>query len=782
MISLLSPLALAGALLLAIPVIVHLFKPRKVRVTQFSSLRWLHLTQQRLARRVQWHQILLFLLRAGFITLLVLALARPMFSLRGGGGLTERFVVIDVTRSMAYDAKGRPSPIESAKQIAAEVMLQGVGGDRTAVLLAGSSTRVLAPLSPDPEGYLTALRSVTATYTDGNLTSALETIRPMLADRRDTAGVEIVFITDNQQRAWDQVAVAEFMRELGDDARHVRVRVIDTGVEGAQNAWIASAKLLEVGTGNFAKRYIRVQASCIGDASQKRTLRLTGVAGQPERSQPLTLEPGRLTSADFELPISLDLRGQVANLQLDPEDDLASDDRWFLNLDPRGSVRVLVIEPESNRPETLRPAFHLRTALAALKTSNERGLDIQARTAGNVAARELAEADITVLCDVPELPEPAVAAIEARVASGGGLAVFLGPDIKTDFYSNRLHRAATPERSLLPAAVAPAPAPNPAAGVRRPEPTTLGAIRWTSPILAPLQDPVFGDLAQARLTPNLRIETARLDAAKVLAWIGETTPAVIEHSLGAGRVLLFNTTANDAWTDLPRKRSFVPLLDRVVAHLSGGNARRTFDAGETVTLPAPDLKPNERIEIITPSKQRVPARLRSLASNDPDSPAAARAFLQVDTTQDVGVYRVVKTTVAAEATKATGEPPAAKDAPAAPGEKAGAEQELMYFVVQAGRADSVLGAIDSATLRRWWSPAPFEAQTVEAAGRAAASRFGRLPLWPWLVALGSLVLLAEMYFVHRLCPQMNPKVVESVVHRRGLIVPRPSGVTNSGNA
>lgn len=782
MISFLSPLALAGGLLLAIPIVVHLFKPRKVRVTEFSSLRWLHLTQQRLARRIQWHQVLLFLLRAGFIALLVLALARPMFSPAGAGGLTERFIVIDVSRSMAYAPKDRPSPIESARQVAGRVLSQSVGDDRTAVLLAGRDTRVLAPLATDPEGHLAALRSVAATYDDGTLTSAFDVIRPMLADRRDAAGVEIVFITDNQQRAWDQIAVADFVRELGDDARNLRVRVIDTGVGGPQNAWIATAKLVDAGSGDSARRLIRVQASCVGDASQKRVLRLVGVAGQPERTQPLTLEPGRLASVDFELPESLDLRGQIAELQLDPEDNLASDDRWFLNLDPRGVLRVLVVEPEGNEPETLRPAFHLRTALAALKTSSERGIDIQTRTTGSLAARELATADVTVLCGVAELPEPAVAAIEARVAGGGGLAVFLGPDIRTDFYNSRLYRAATPERSLSPAPIVPAPGVQSAAGARRPEPTALAAIRWSSPILAPLQDPVFGDLAQARFTPNLRLDTTRLEAGKVLAWIGEAAPAVVEHTFGAGRVLFFNTTANDTWTDLPRKRSYVPLLDRVIGHLAGGNVSRSFEAGEAVTIPIPDRGTDDRIDIITPSKERIPARLRSLGTSSPGSHGASRAFLHVDTAREVGVYRVVKTTGVAAAARGTNEPPDGSDVPPVAAGEAGADVELMCFVVQAGRAEGVLGAIDGAMLQRWWSPVAFEAVTADAAERGAVSRFSRLPLWPWMVALGSLALLAEMYLVHRFCPQMNPNIVEPVVRRRGLAVTRPAGVTNSGTA
>ena len=44
-------------------------------------------------------------------------------------------------------------------------------------------------------------------------------------------------------------------------------------------------------------------------------------------------------------------------------------------------------------------------------------------------------------------------------------------------------------------------------------------------------------------------------------------------------------------------------------------------------------------------------------------------------------------------------------------------------------------------------------------------------LWPWLFALAALVLLAEMYFVHRLCPVMNPAVTSSTVARHGILAP-----------
>src|SRR5580704_16959305 len=111
----LAPAALIGILLLAIPVVAHLFKPRKMRQTPFSSLRWLKQTQQRLSRRIQWHQWLLFLVRAACIAFLVLALGKPLIGFWGDSRPIDRVLIIDGSRSMDYRAPGLPSPWQRAQ-------------------------------------------------------------------------------------------------------------------------------------------------------------------------------------------------------------------------------------------------------------------------------------------------------------------------------------------------------------------------------------------------------------------------------------------------------------------------------------------------------------------------------------------------------------------------------------------------------------------------------------------------------------------------------------------
>ena len=106
--------------------------------------------------------------------------------------------------------------------------------------------------------------------------------------------------------------------------------------------------------------------------------------------------------------------------------------------------------------------------------------------------------------------------------------------------------------------------------------------------MAGLFDPALGDLAQVRVRSYYHFAGPPDETATVLA-SAAGSPAIVEHPVGQGKVVLFNMTADDAWSDLPRRKSFVPLVDRLLNHLSGGVLQRSFTTGEAVALTLPPL-------------------------------------------------------------------------------------------------------------------------------------------------------------------------------------------------
>ncbi len=730
--TLLAPAALFGLALLAIPIVVHLFKPRHVRQTPFSSLRWLHLTQQRMARRIQWHQVVLFLLRAGFLSLLVFALARPIWSPAGTSAGLDRILVLDVSRSMGRKVEGRPTPIETARAAAAKQIRDTLPGDRTAILLTGATTEVLAPWTAEAALYLPTLSTLAATLSETQLDSALEPIRSLLQQRRSGAGVEIVFLTDNPANGWNTSQIAAFSQEIAEQ-KNIACRLIDVGLPAPRNAWLSAARLRT----KDGQPVLHVEASCSSDVALERKLLVSGLSGVEQQEFALTLPPGRKTALDLPLPSTFQRQGSLATLKIEPSDELPEDDTYSLDLDSSGASRMLLVTPNVPPNAAHQPGLALETAIRSLAETGSETAEGQliARTPITLTAAEIAAADVILLADVPGLNEALSSAIVERIRGGAGLAMFLGPSVESEVYNRTFFQPLFPEQSLLPSELAGSVSADPKRG---------GLSAWNQwndrhPVLQGLLDPKVGDLAgtQSRTWHRFRNPPAATD--DVLATLEDGSPAILARRLDAGRVILINSSADDRWSDLPRRSSFVPLVDHLLKYLQSAGSRRQFVCGETVSLAVPEGWNGSPLRITSPSGRGIEPQIRT-------SNGRSRATL-IDTNEP-GFYRLEPVT-----------PPATRTA------------SSMSFVVQPGRGDSRLEPADPERFQAWWAPQEIklELPANSAANSPAADR--RVALEPWLAGMACLLFLAEMFLAPWMCPRMNPAVSTSHHRRRGFVAP-----------
>jgi hypothetical protein len=529
--------------------------------------------------------------------------------------------------------------------------------------------------------------------------------------------VELVFLTDNQKPRWQQREIQSFLKELPNS---VRVKVVETGSGSSHNAWIANVQLFQFG--DDEDRWVRAEVGCNSESNVARSIRLTGITGVADDAQPVALKPGQLARVDFRIPAGLNLQGQVAELRLEPTDALASDDVYYLNLDTTWALRVLLVEPEALGPDGRRVGLFLQTGMKALAGAKNQSLDVMSRTSASVTASDVQKADLILLAGVPELADGVLESLELRVRSGAGLALYLGPQLKPGFANQKLYRSQQPAEGLLPLSW------KNGEGSR----AVLTSVRWTHPLLASLQDPILSDFAQSgfRTYANLAGIPGKNDV--VLARFDDDVPAILEHPLGAGRVLVFNTSANDDWTDLPKRKSFLPLLDRTLSYLSSGGVKRSFVVGDTVTLPLSSGVKSD-VKVVAPSGVELTPRL--LAQR-------GQIHLHLDEVVEAGVYRVN-----------------------------GTGKDNVVFCVNAPRTDSALGPMDAKALEEWWRPASFEVVSAESASQQLREQSSHWPLWPALIVLAGLLLLAETVYVHRLCPRADPKTADAVVPQRGVLRP-----------
>ncbi len=726
MIGFLLPLALAGLALLAIPLVLHIFKPRRVRLMPFSSLRWLRASQHRMSRRIRWHQVFLLLLRMAFIILLVLALAGPVISPRESAGRSDRFILLDLSPSMGYLGLDPSTPLERGKEAVREILANAAPGDRTTVIGVGASTQLLGSVEGGEDLHLSLLESAQAGSVPAGFNDALAMVSLLAGTDRAIERAELYIVADGDARKWSQGAIARFT-EVTD--LPTEVRWIDVSPSVVENAWVADGRLVR--RRSPERLSVRVRIGAEGSTAQRRTVRMIGLEGLGSQQQQVTVDPGTFRTVEFDLPPDFDTSGQVVQIELQPNDGLANDDRLWVNLDRTAATRVLVIEPQLTQIAELQPGFHLRTALGALDASLSGGIEVVRRTADAVSAEAIRAADVIVLADVPRLAAGDLQVLEERVRAGAGLAVFLGPSVDVQYYNSQFSDPLRPSDSLLPITLGNA--------VQERTFARIGTVDDEHRLFRGLLDPVFGDLSGVQFTHYFQIEDLDTERATVLAEVAGQ-PLAIERSYGLGRVLVFNTTANDGWTDLPRRRSFLPLLDRMLQVLSSGFWRGSFEIGEAVVLPLPTAADPLSIVIRSPSGRRLTPPVEEIAS---------RRVVRLMNPTETGVYSVQFRT-----------PAGRSDFP---------------FVVQSPAVGSLPSRIDPAILADWWQPADFAAVPYEPGERLILAAAGRWVISPLLLAAAAMVFLLEMFFVHWLCPRANPVLSQSNISRHGFFAESSDG-------
>ncbi|HOI32416.1 MAG: BatA and WFA domain-containing protein [Bacteroidales bacterium] len=132
----LNPSMLYGLLVLAIPVIVHLFNFRKHKMVYFSDISLLENLKQQTSRTSRLRQLIILLIRLFALAAIVLAFARPVFTDPGTEDIVNQkvsFIYVDNSQSMQL-AGTRGALIDDARN-AAVSLVKSMEPDRRFILL-----------------------------------------------------------------------------------------------------------------------------------------------------------------------------------------------------------------------------------------------------------------------------------------------------------------------------------------------------------------------------------------------------------------------------------------------------------------------------------------------------------------------------------------------------------------------------------------------------------------------------------------------------------------------
>jgi len=266
-------------------------------------------------------------------------------------------------------------------------------------------------------------------------------------------------------------------------------------------------------------------------------------------------------------------------------DDFQLDNRNYFVIHKQEQSKALIIETASRgRSES----FYLRNAIT---TGENLPYSLTIKTAGSVSPSELSEYKVIILNDVSGLQSATAAQLGHFVEQGGGLIIGTGPHVTSDEFNNAFK---TISPALLRDVVQP-----------RGDYVVMSAIKTDHPIFELFRE--AGTLSSAHVSGYFHSEPQ--EKSSVLANFEDGTPALIESSYGRGKVLLFTSTFDIGWNDLPLTPFYLPLVRQMMRYLGETEASASYSieqpfavrSGKDGQPPAVDLPTGSRLTTHTMS-------------------------------------------------------------------------------------------------------------------------------------------------------------------------------------
>ena len=534
--SFLVPGFLVGCLAVAIPVVLHLLRRERLPRVLFSDIRFLQVARVEQTRRRRLRELLLLALRVAALLLLAFAFARPFLTDVAAPDLPVTIVLVDTSFSLSGPGQSVRVRAQALEAIAATPDDRLVG-----VVAFDDAARVVAVPGVSRAAARAAVETLSPGVHGTRYRQGLAAASALIGAR---AG-RIVVVTDLQASGWDGGE--------GAVSPHIDVEIRDVGPP-AGNLAVVGVELEATATTAVLFR---------AGASVGETRVSLAVDGETVSEVQVTLGLGRTT---VRFPVVLPAAGVATVSVVDPV-GYPADDRRYRLLDPPEPAPVLVLTGEAPAGDTV---LYLQRALAP--GAGEGPFAVDTVGAASILARpeRLDLARAVVMAGVQTLDQRSRARLAAFVRAGGGLLLVAGPALEAAVVADLF--GGDPRLRLGTAVI-------------HDDPVTLVPVDLRHPIMRG-----FGTLVGTLGHPRFRGTrvVGEADAGAVIVRFDDGSPALVEYTVGAGRVLVFASDLGTVWNDFPRRPTFVPFLHETVGYLVSRRAQpREFVIGNA-PFGAPD--------------------------------------------------------------------------------------------------------------------------------------------------------------------------------------------------
>lgn len=581
--SFLAPLMLIGIAGLAIPLVIHLIGRRRARVVKFAALAFLVASRRRTSRRLQLRERVLLAVRVLACIALPLAIAKPFTSCASRGPVVMRgpqaaVFVVDDSFTSGYRTGGR-TLLDRATDEATRILAQLGPEAEVAVVRASEGAPTVNELSREHLRVRDALLDLTPSARPADLRRALGRAAQLLAGSNHAR--RTVYLVSPLTAA----AFPAGDPPWGEQGPALEVIDVRGGAALPNLAVTGLTVTPDPSAGNRGIAVVAELANYSGAPVAGVTVSLE-VAGTTVARGQIDLAAGERKGKRFLATLPPERRSAPIAVSI-PPDALPIDDRRVAIARLRDELRALLVDGDPRADRHDDELFYLEAALRPGDRA-EAGTAVTKILPGDLDTTDLGQFDVVVLANVPALTAERVAALSAWVRAGGGLLITPGDNVDPAAYDATM-LPLLPQSLRDPIDTAWGAAPDERAA------RALHLTKWEAdhPIFAPFAEDAPG-LADARFTKIVLLgPTTDTDDRKVLARFTNGAAALVLARAGEGQVLLYTSTIDRDWNDLPLLPGYLPLFQESVRFLARRRAEApaaTLLVGQGQTLPTEDLR------------------------------------------------------------------------------------------------------------------------------------------------------------------------------------------------
>ncbi len=521
---LLAPWFLGGALLVGLPIYLHLLRQQTSTPRLFSSLMFFERSTQSSIKHRRLRYLLLLALRLALLLLLALAFANPFVTRDQAPGAGKRLLIVALDDSFSMRAAGR---MERARSEALALIGGLRPGDSAQVVAASTPVKFLTQVTEDAAELRAAVQSLKPGDGRTSYGDFARTLRSMASSSR--LPLDVHLFSDMQKSG---VPAGFTDLEMPAGAR-LNLHPAQSGEEP-----------------NFAVEGVTAPA---GIADPKKVRILATVAGYGTREAERTVSLAVNNKVVATRPVKIPALGRATveftsleapygfsrcEVRIDSADKLREDDRFQFAVERADPRRILFV----NDARESRSLLYFRAALAAAAESS---FTLESMTSEQTLAAQPTRFAFVVVSDA-SLPTAFEEELKKYVRAGGSVLVAAGPSI------GRRPRVPVFDEPVLESKY------------YSRDGERFQTTGWV--------DPAHPSISRAGRWEGVKFyHVVRVDGAKnrVLARLTDQTPLLVEKPMGEGRVLYFASTFDNISNDFPLAPAFVPFVEQTARHLAG---------------------------------------------------------------------------------------------------------------------------------------------------------------------------------------------------------------------